>query len=79
MGSCMFVQEFDKRLFGSTTLVRNRGFDILAFGEVLDRRIAGDTLFSSEGTGVFGFGVYLGDYDGVFKNEIVGQGFPGWG
>lgn len=79
MGSGMFVQEFDKRLFGSTSLVRNRGFGVLAFGEVLDRRVAGDTLLSSEGTGVFGFGVDLGDYDGVFKNEIVGQGFPDWG
>ena len=77
VGSSVGVDELDKVLLGASALVwEGLGGALL---EVLDGGVRADALLGSNGLGVLGFGVDLGDQDAGLEGKISRNLLPGGG
>ena len=74
MGASVGVEEVDEVLLGAGASVWEGLSGSL--GEVLDGGVGRDALLLSEGLGVLGFRVNLGDQNAGLGDEVVGEGFP---
>lgn len=75
MRANLFIDECDKSLFGTTTLVG--GSLLAASGKELDGRVRADTLLLRDGLAVRGFCVDLGNNDVGVISEVSGDFLPG--
>jgi hypothetical protein len=77
VSSGLLVDVADEVFLGTTTLVCN--WLIRASREELDSWVARDSVLLSQGLGVLGLAVNLGNNDVLVTGEINGKVFPGWG